>query len=112
MDDNIHVICEVLESYIGKNISILWDDSKVCGHVVSLKNNGYYYELLLKRNNVKKKFIIFYPFSFKYDKAKAIFDYRLSTISNQFSKELLYNLKEVSSPHSFLDKIVTVCELT
>lgn len=99
-----------MESLIGKCISISWESSKICGSLISFKNNGYFYELLLKNNKTKKKFILFYPFSFKRENGCILFDYRMKILSKKVPKELLYNLIGDSSPHSFLDKIVHICE--
>ena len=99
-----------MESLIGKCISISWESSKICGSLISFKNNGYFYELLLKNNKTKKKFILFYPFSVKKENGCILFDYRVKVLSKKVPKELLYNLCNGKELHPFMNKIVHICE--
>lgn len=110
MNEDVKLIIKCLESLIGKSISITWGNSNIRGVLISLKNYNYFYELILKINKTKKKFVLFYPFSAKKENGCILFDYRLKTLSKKVPKELLYNLIGDSSAHSFLDKIVHICE--
>lgn len=95
---------------VDKSISIKWDDVSLTGTLLSFRNYDYYYELILKMSRRKKKIIVFRPFAVKISKESIYFDYRIKHLSNYVPLELVYNLVEDSSPHSFLDKIVHICE--